>query len=462
MVVDVVDAFGLADALFECGVVAFAHHAERIYASVTGRTAGDFENGGRLLLIDEDRNLPVVERLRQVECGGDVLRCGVAADRQRGERLFVGRPVFEQFAHVGRFDASCDEFPLHVQKILLRGVDAGRFAAGCVEFAQRVVRQPEKRFITAFEKVHFPFRIGVDEGDARADPLCDEVGVVGDVGRRDAHRHAHAAHAHDDQVDVAVALRPDAVAVERRIENIPSVAVAAARHQHALRPVLVEIGRREVDAALHPLGLFEIGQLEDLERTLVFERQVAGQRIAAVRCAENRRNLNQRADAYRVVFQFAVVAQHEDAVGAVDVELLQFFARVALAVEDDEAALLGGRKFGVQLPAQSLRIALREQHDVAAAVLRLGVQFADQSCGRVVGSQQDDMPVEAVADFALSETGDASREDVRNDRDQSSGEEDRAEEGERQQRQAFITQRIAILQHERTGIEQQFEDAHVV
>lgn len=30
------------------------------------------------------------------------------------------------------------------------------------------------------------------------------------------------------------------------------------------------------------------------------------------------------------------------------------------------------------------------------------------------------------------------------------------------QRQAFITQRIAILQHERTGIEQQFEDAHVV
>ena len=217
-----------------------------------------------------------------------------------------------------------------------------------------------------------------------------------------------------------------------------------------------------MDAALHPLGLFEIGQLEDLERTLVFERQVAGQRIAAVRCAENRRNLNQRADAYRVVFQFAVVAQHEDAVGAVDVDFLQFFARVALAVEDDEAALLGGRKFGVQLPAQSLRIALREQHDVAAAVLRLGVQFADQSCGRVVGSQQDDMPVEAVADFALSETGDASREYVRDDRDQSSGEEDRAEEGERQQRQAFITQRIAILQHERTGIEQQFEDAHVV
>ena len=189
---------------------------------------------------------------------------------------------------------------------------------------------------------------------------------------------------------------------------------------------------------------------------------MAGQRIAAVRCAENRRNLNQRADAYRVVFQFAVVAQHEDAVGAVDVDFLQFFARVALAVEDDEAALLGGRKFGVQLPAQSLRIALREQHDVAAAVLRLGVQFADQSCGRVVGSQQDDMPVEAVADFALSETGDASREYVRDDRDQSSGEEDRAEEGERQQRQAFITQRIAILQHERTGIEQQFEDAHVV
>jgi len=162
------------------------------------------------------------------------------------------------------------------------------------------------------------------------------------------------------------------------------------------------------------------------------------------------------------VLLLAVVTQHEDAGGAVDVDFFQCFARVALAVEDDETALLGGRKFGVQLPAQGLRIALREQHDVAAAVLRLGVQFADQSCGRVVGSQQDDMPVEAVADFALSETGDASREDVRNDRDQSSGEEDRAEEGERQQRQAFITQRIAILQHERTGIEQQFEDAHVV
>lgn len=74
---------------------------------------------------------------------------------------------------MGRFDASCDEFPLHVQKILLRGVDAGRFAAGRVEFAQRVVRQPEKRFVTAFEKVHFPFRIGVDEGVRVRDPLCE-------------------------------------------------------------------------------------------------------------------------------------------------------------------------------------------------------------------------------------------------------------------------------------------------
>ena len=106
-------------------------------------------------------------------------------------------------------------------------MDAERFAARCVGFAQRVVRQLEERFVAAFEKVHFPSGIGIDEGDARADSPCDEIGVVGDMGCRDAHRHAHAAHADDDQVDVSVAFGADAVAVEREIEDIFPIAVAA-------------------------------------------------------------------------------------------------------------------------------------------------------------------------------------------------------------------------------------------
>ena len=104
----------------------------------------------------------------------------------------------------------------------------------------------------------------------------------------------------------------------------------------------MEVGRREVDAAFHPFGLLEIGQLEDTERTLVFERQVAGQRFAAAGRAEKRRDLNQGVDTYRVVFQFAVVAQQIDAVGPLDMDFLQLFARVALTVKDDEPALFGG------------------------------------------------------------------------------------------------------------------------